>query len=181
MKKFSNISGQKVNEEPKVEVKVDESEAFKIRVMNLMDKFLTVTTYGPVDRHLRAGNIKISGRELLAEAILDLLNSDKEDEQIKVLESLKSEIRDWQIIDEKIQSIKKEKTLISNRNKFSSMLEKYDLDSLVEFAKETVGRITDKKTLTDYQILTNESKIDTETKSELLKIYSERLNQLHQQ
>ncbi len=61
------------------------------------------------------------------------------------------------------------------------MLEKYDSDSLVEFAKETVGKITDKKTLTDYQILTNESKIDTETKSELLKIYSERLNQLHQQ
>ncbi len=180
MKKFSNISGQKVNEEPKVEVKIDESEAFKIRVMNLMDKFLTVTTYGPVDRYLRAGNIKISGRELLAEAILDLLNSDKEEEQIKILESLKSDIKDWKVIDEKINSIKKEKTLVSNRNKFSTMLEKYDSDSLVEFAKETVGKITDKKTLTDYQILTNESKIDAEAKSELLKIYSERLNQLHQ-
>ena len=145
MKKFSKITGQKVNEEPKVEIKIDETETFKMRVLNLMDQYLTVTTFGPVDRYLRAGNIKISGRELLAEALIDLLNSGKEEEQIKVLESLKSEIRDWQVIDEKIQSIKKEKTLISNRNKFNSMLNKYDSESLIEFTKESVNKIKDKK------------------------------------
>lgn len=178
MKKFSKITGQKVNEEPKIEIKVDESETFKMKVMNLMDQYLTVTTYGPVDRYLRAGNIKISGRELLAEALIDLLNSGKEEEQIKVLESLKNEIRDWQVIDEKIQSIKKEKTLISNRNKFNSMLKKYDSESLIEFTKESVNKIKDKKTLTDYHNLTLESKLSSETKSKLIEIYSERLNQL---
>jgi len=149
-----------------------------MRVLNLMDQYLTVTTFGPVDRYLRAGNIKISGRELLAEALIDLLNSGKEEEQIKVLESLKSEIRDWQVIDEKIQSIKKEKTLISNRNKFNSMLNKYDSESLIEFTKESVNKIKDKKTLTDYNNLTLESKLSSETKSKLIEIYSERLNQL---
>lgn len=178
MKKFSKITGQKVNEEPKIEIKVDESETFKMKVMNLMDQYLTVTTYGPVDRYLRAGNIKISGRELLAEALIDLLNSGKEEEQIKVLESLKNEIRDWQVIDEKIQSIKKEKTLISNRNKFNSMLKKYDSESLIEFTKESVNKIKDKKTLTDYHNLTLESKLSSETKLKLIEIYSERLNQL---
>jgi hypothetical protein len=178
MKKFSKITGQKVNEEPKVEIKIDEAETFKMRVLNLMDQYLTVTTFGPVDRYLRAGNIKISGRELLAEALIDLLNSGKEEEQIKVLESLKSEIRDWQVIDEKIQSIKKEKTLISNRNKFNSMLNKYDSESLIEFTKESVNKIKDKKTLTDYNNLTLESKLSSETKSKLIEIYSERLNQL---
>jgi hypothetical protein len=178
MKKFSNITGQKVNEEPKVEIKIDETETFKMKVLNLMDQYLTVTTFGPVDRYLRAGNIKISGRELLAEALIDLLNSGKEEEQIKVLESLKSEIRDWQVIDEKIQSIKKEKTLISNRNKFNSMLNKYDSESLIEFTKESVNKIKDKKTLTDYNNLTLESKLSSETKSKLIEIYSERLNQL---
>ena len=178
MKKFSKITGQKVNEEPKVEIKIDEAETFKMRVLNLMDQYLTVTTFGPVDRHLRAGNIKISGRELLAEALIDLLNSGKEEEQIKVLESLKNEIRDWQVIDEKIQSIKKEKTLISNRNKFNSMLKKYDSESLIEFTKESVNKIKDKKTLADYHNLTLESKLSSETKSKLIEIYSERLNQL---
>ena len=149
-----------------------------MRVLNLMDQYLTITTFGPVDRYLRAGNIKISGRELLVEALIDLLNSGKEEEQIKVLESLKSEIRDWQVIDEKIQSIKKEKTLISNRNKFNSMLNKYDSESLIEFTKESVNKIKDKKTLTDYNNLTLESKLSSETKSKLIEIYSERLNQL---
>ena len=61
MKKFSNISGFKVSEEtqPKVDVKINEEEMFKGKVLNLMDQLLSVRTYGPVDRYLRAGNIKL--------------------------------------------------------------------------------------------------------------------------
>lgn len=181
MKKFSNITGQKVNEEPKVEVKqLNEEEMFKGKLMSLMDKFLSVRSYGPVDRHQRAGLIKVAGKELLIEAILDLLSEKSIKDQTKILEGLKSEIRDWEVIDAKIESLHKEKTLISNRHKFKSLLEKYnDSDFLIEKVKNTVERINNDKTLVDYIQLTTESSLDTSTKSELVKIYSNRLNNLN--
>jgi hypothetical protein len=103
MKKFSNITGQKVTEEPKKEVKqLNEEELFKIKLLSLMDSFLTVRMYGPVDNHQRAGLIKISGKELVVEAILDLLTEKSSKEQTKLLESLKNEVGDWEVIDSKI-------------------------------------------------------------------------------
>ena len=63
MKKFSNISNVKVSEEPKLEVKqLNEEEMFKAKVMNLMEQLLSIRTYGPIDRYLRAGNIKVVGK-----------------------------------------------------------------------------------------------------------------------
>jgi hypothetical protein len=180
IKKFSNMTRQKVNEEPKVEVKqLNEEEIFKVKLMNLMDQFLSVRSYGPVDRHQRAGLIKVAGKEMLVEAILDLLSEKSIKEQTKILEGLKSEIRDWEVIDAKIESLSKEKTLISNRNKFQNLLEKYtDSDFLIEKVKTSVDKINNEKTLVDYIQLTTESKLDTKTKSELVKIYSDRLNNL---
>ena len=106
MKKFSNITGQKVTEEPKKEVKqLNEEELFKIKLLSLMDSFLTVRMYGPVDNHQRAGLIKISGKELVVEAILDLLTEKSSKEQTKLLESLKNEVGDWEVIDSKIDFI----------------------------------------------------------------------------
>jgi hypothetical protein len=178
MKKFSNITGQKVNEEPKVEVKqLNEEELFKGKLLSLMDQFLSVRTYGPVDRHQRAGLIKVAGKELLIEAILDLLSEKSIKDQTKVLEGLKSEIRDWEVIDAKIESLDKEKTLISNRNKFKKLLEKYqDSEFLIEKVKSNVEKIKSEKTLIDYIQLTAESNLDTSTKTQLVKIYSDRLN-----
>lgn len=178
MKKFSNITGQKVNEEPKVEVKqLNEEELFKGKLLSLMDQFLSVRTYGPVDRHQRAGLIKVAGKELLIEAILDLLSEKSIKDQTKVLEGLKSEIRDWEVIDAKIESLDKEKTLISNRNKFKKLLEKYqDSEFLIEKVKSNVEKIKSEKTLIDYIQLTTESNLDTSTKTQLVKIYSDRLN-----
>jgi hypothetical protein len=180
MKKFSNITGQKVSEEPKVEVKqLNEEELFKGKLLSLMDQFLSVRTYGPVDRHQRAGLIKVAGKELLIEAILDLLSEKSIKEQTKILEGLKSEIRDWEVIDAKIESLSKERTSISNRNKFKSLLEKYtDSEFLIEKVKINVNKIKSEKTLVDYIKLTNESKLDNSTKTELVKIYSDKLNNL---
>ena len=45
MKKFSNITGQKVAEEPKIEIKITEADIFKSRVMTLMDDFLKVQIF----------------------------------------------------------------------------------------------------------------------------------------
>jgi hypothetical protein len=179
MKKFSNITGQKVNEEPKKEVKqLNEEDLFKAKLLQIMDQVLSIRTYGPVDRHQRAGLIKIAGKEMLVEAILDLLSEKTIKEQTKLLEGLKTEIGDWEAIDSKIDSLNKEKTLISNRNKFNNLLENYTNETLIEKAESTVKKITKEKTLKDYIQLTLESKLDNETKSSLVKIYSDRLNQL---
>jgi hypothetical protein len=60
-----------------------------------------VAHYGPTDRYYQAGTIKISGQELFTEALLSLWWKAVK-AQTKLLESLKSEIKDWDVIDTKI-------------------------------------------------------------------------------
>ena len=181
MKKFSKITNQTVSEEPKVEVKqLNEEDLFKSKLMNLMDQILSVRTYGPVDRHQRAGLIKIAGKEMLVEAILDLLTESSVKEQTKILESLKSDVKDWEAIDAKIDSINQQRISLSSRNKFKSLLENYTEDELlVKVVENDINKITKEKTITDYIRLTNESKLNSSTKSQLINIYSLRLNQIN--
>ena len=179
MKKFSNITGQKVTEEPKKEVKqLNEEELFKLKLVSLMDSILSIRTYGPVDKHQRAGLIKIAGKEMLVEAIIDLLTEKSSKEQTKLLESLKTEVGNWEVIDSKIDFINREKALYKSRQRFNTLLEKYDSDSLLEKVKLDINKITKHRTLRDYIQLTLESKLDSEFKHELVKIYTDRLNQL---
>ena len=179
MKKFSNITGQKVTEEPKKEVKqLNEEELFKLKLVSLMNSILSIRTYGPVDKHQRAGLIKIAGKEMLVEAIIDLLTEKSSKEQTKLLESLKTEVGNWEVIDSKIDFINREKALYKSRQRFNTLLEKYDSDSLLEKVKLDINKITKHRTLRDYIQLTLESKLESEFKNELVKIYSDRLNQL---
>lgn len=179
MKKFSNITGQKVTEEPKKEVKqLNEEELFKVKLISLMDAILSIRTYGPVDNHQRAGLIKIAGKEMLVEAILDLLTEKSSKEQTKLLESLKNEVGNWKVIDSKIDFLNREKALYKSRQRFNTLLEKYDSESLVEKVQLDINKITKSRTLRDYIQLTQESKLNSEIKSNLIKIYSDRLNQL---
>ena len=179
MKKFSNITGQKVTEEPKKEVKqLNEEELFKIKLLSLMDSFLTVRMYGPVDNHQRAGLIKISGKELVVEAILDLLTEKSSKEQTKLLESLKNVVGDWEVIDSKIDFINREKALFKSRKRFNTLLENYTNESLIEKVQLDINKITKQRTLRDYIQLTQESKLDNDIKNNLVKIYTDRLNQL---
>lgn len=179
MKKFSNITGQKVTEEPKKEVKqLNEEELFKIKLLSLMDSFLTIRMYGPVDNHQRAGLIKISGKELVVEAILDLLTEKSSKEQTKLLESLKNEVGNWEVIDSKIDFINREKALFKSRKRFNTLLENYTNESLIEKVQLDINKITKQRTLRDYIQLTQESKLSNEIKTNLVKIYTDRLNQL---
>lgn len=179
MKKFSNITGQKVTEEPKKEVKqLNEEELFKIKLLSLMDSFLTVRMYGPVDNHQRAGLIKISGKELVVEAILDLLTEKSSKDQTKLLESLKNEVGNWEVIDSKIDFINREKALFKSRKRFNTLLENYTNESLIEKVQLDINKITKQRTLRDYIQLTQESKLSNEIKTNLVKIYTDRLNQL---
>ena len=151
MKKFSKLTNQKVGEEPKKELKkFNEEDIFKAKVMSLMEDFLTIQTYGPIDRYLREGNIKISGKETFLEALMSLMTDNSLKKQAKILESLKGQIKDWDAIDSKIQGVNEEiaktaeknKTL-SHRNKIVSLFEKYGQDEelLLKIVESDVKKI----------------------------------------
>jgi len=107
MKKFSSISGEKVKEEPKIEVNKDELEflALKASVIKLMDNYLSIRSYGSARSELLNNNFKISGKEMFAEALIDFLSDKTLQSQIKALESLKSENKDWRSIDSKVNDL----------------------------------------------------------------------------
>ena len=179
MKKFSKVSGVTVNTEPKIETQSDKDLSVRNKIISLMDQFLTVRTYGPVDRYQRAGLIKIGGKEMLAEAIIDLIIESSNKSQIKLLEQLKIDTGDWKLIDDKIDSLTNNQTLLCNRNKFNSLLEKYqDENLLIEFVQHGIDKIENKKTLIDYITLIHESALQKSTKLKLISIYTQRLNQI---
>lgn len=132
MKKFSNITGQKVGEEPKRESRpINEEEIFKSKVMTLMDDFLTIRTYGPVDRYLRAGSIKVAGKEEFLEALMSLMSEKSVKDQSKLLEGLKGEISDWKAIDDRkvsLESSIRPNIDSADRKKISSLIESYGSD-----------------------------------------------------
>ena len=151
MKKFSNISGSKIGETPKIEVKSNDEDLFKYKVLNLMEKLLTVRTYGPVDRYLRAGLIKISGQEMFVEALVDLMQAKTLKEESKILESLKSTIKDWEVLDKKIDEVNKKieesefKSKISpHKNKIKYLFNSYGSDEelLMIMVDESCNKIT---------------------------------------
>lgn len=178
MKKFSKITNQKVNQEPKIDKKIDEAEEFKFKMIDLMEKFLKVQAYGPVDNRYLNGKVKIEGKEVLAEALLDLFSDSSNKKQKAILESLKSEIKDWNIIDHKIDSISKDDISLTNKLKFQRMLERYDDESIVLFTEKNIENITDKKTLKDYRLLVEKSNLKEETKQNIINIYNSLTNKL---
>lgn len=169
MKKFSKITKQRINEEPKVEVKLDESSVLKYKMLTLMDRLLRVQAYGAVDNRFLSGSVKIDGKEMLAEALLDLLTDNKIEEQTKILEGLKGKIKDWETIDNEIESIKKNNVSLNNKIKFFKILEKYqDEETLLVFLESKIPNIKDEKTLVDYKELTLNSNLSQETKSKII-------------
>jgi hypothetical protein len=181
MKKFSKITNQKVGVEPKIDNKVGEASSLKYKMIDLMDRLLSVTTYGPVINYDTAGTIKIAGKEMLAEAIADMLADVSVGEKTILLESLKSEIRDWEFIDEKIESLSKDRASLNSKSKMFKLLEMYgdDEDMLITLVEAKSLKITNRNTLTDYNLLISENKtLSNETKSKLVEIYSERIKQI---
>lgn len=175
MEKFSNITGQQVSEKPKVVEQVDERKVLKVKMVKLMEQLLSVQTYGPVDRYLRAGAITIKGQELLAEALMQLLDEGSIKEQTKLLESLKAEVKDWQAIDTKIEELNNNKTNYKVNNKVNILLEKYDSETLVEVLKEKVKSINDISLLEEYIKSFNQTSVDI---NEVSNIINERIKEI---
>jgi hypothetical protein len=172
MKKFSSVTNQTVSSEPKVEVKIDEATIFKSRVINLLEQFLSIQMYGPVDRYQRAGLVKIKGQELFAEALLSLLDEKSTKEQTKLLESLKGNLRDWETIDNKIDEINSNKTDFKTNHKVNQLLEKYgsDEEMLVNVIEEKAKKINDTEILESYIKSINASKVSNATKEKIKSI-----------
>jgi hypothetical protein len=173
MKKFSKITGQIINEDPKVNLEINEKEVTKLKIVNLMDRLLRIRSYGSVDNRFLSGSVKIEGKEMLAEAILDFLSELSNKEQSKILEGLKSEIKDWDILDKKIDLLNKKSPLLENKRKFESFLErwKYDEGTLIMLAEFKSEKIKNKETILDYISIINESEISNQLKEKLKKIY----------
>lgn len=176
MRKFSKLTNQKVNEEPKSDKKVDESEVFKYKMIDLMNRFLKIQSYGSVDNRFLSGSIKIEGKEMLAEALLDLFTDGSNKEQKRILESLKSDIKDWEVIDNKIQNISKTDINVINKLKFSKMLERYEDESLIVYLENKISSIKDINILEDYSSMMKTSNLPSSIKEKCIKILEYRIN-----
>jgi hypothetical protein len=192
MKKFSNISNVKVSEEPKIEVKqLNEEEMFKVKVMNLMEQLLSVRTYGPVDRYLRAGNIKVVGKEMFLEALMDLLKDKSSKDEKKILESLKAEVSNWEVIDSKIDEVnqkiaenQEKDKMIPHRNKLKSLYNNYgqDEEMFMNMVQEACNKITNSETAylrgLTAEYMANEGKYPKEVFAKVSELFKEKSKQL---
>lgn len=107
MDKFSKISGSKVGESPKVAPDKEklQLDALKASISKMIDEHLILRFYGSARRDIMENTVKIGGKELFIEALLDFMNDKSIQDQIKTLESLKGNTRDWQVIDDKINDL----------------------------------------------------------------------------
>jgi hypothetical protein len=134
MDKFSRISGTKVNDLPKLIKSPEEMqiEQLKGSIVQLMDNCLTIRSYGSSRKNVLQDTVKIAGKEMFVEALIDFMSNESLKEQIAVLESLKSNNKDWRSIDEKINELNNEiqniRYLNTNQNgvkKVKMFLENY--------------------------------------------------------
>lgn len=137
MKKFSNISGYKVNEEPKVEVSKENQQIneFRFSIIGLMNQFLRIQSYGSARKNILP-TVKITGQDLFVEALMDMLSGQSTQDQIKALESLKSKSKDWESIDQSInelntnlQEIQNVKNSRNHISKIKNLIDTYGDDS----------------------------------------------------
>jgi hypothetical protein len=154
MDKFSKISkSEKPGEWKPVEYKLEEIDVLKSKIYQLMDSYLTVTTYGPVDRYQRAGSIKIAGKDVFLEALLNLIEEVTTKDGIKMLQEMKNESNDWKLLDEKIQKMEgylqiiNESNIITNINRIREIRKKsIGTDEFYERVKTGIPKIKNPKT-----------------------------------
>lgn len=185
MKKFSNLS--KTTEE-KIYNKLqnnknnsDDLDYLRYEIINLMDDILSLSNFGSIDNRYMSGSIKIAGKELLADAIIDLFDDEIYKSKCKVLESLKLSVRDWSSIDDTTSKITKKYNDIplNSRYRFKSILEKYKNESLELFFESSVHKFS-RNTISDFISILNSkhlsNNINDDTKNRILYILTEKYN-----
>lgn len=144
MKKFSAVSNiEAPKSEPKKEIKNDVVD-IKGAIMNLMEDYLTIRSYGSARAELIGGQLKIGGKEMFVEALLDMVNNFTKEDKVQLLESLKNEIHDWQTLDGKIDEIKSESRDIKLESKIKNEISKWgNSGSLSEITRNKVSKVDD--------------------------------------
>ena len=153
MKKFSSISNYNVPEEPKVQVnpKEQDKQNLKGKLITLMNDLLKIQSVGAARTELINTAITISGKEMLADAIIDLLLNESSSEKVKLLESLKLEMNDWLFLDNKIQqvnsqAIQEKNSKINNiEKKLLTFIELYGDEKDFELHTEMLASRLDKR------------------------------------
>jgi hypothetical protein len=178
MKKFSKITKQPIGEPISQKPTVDESKILKNKMLILMDRFLTLETYGSVDNRFMNGKVKIKGKEMLIEALIDLMRNKDSMSNIKMLESLKTKISDWNIIDGEIDKLTNTPS-IENRIKFKNILERWgdDRETLLMIIENKSNKL-DIGSINDYTSIVKESNLSDDVKENIIEIYHNRIKQL---
>lgn len=185
MKKFSKITNQTVTEQKPVERKITEIDIMRAKISNLMENYLRVQMYGPVDKYQRAGLVKVAGKELFLEALLSMLEEYSTGKNIKLLESMKSEMSDWKLLDDKIENLTlqlesiKGGKLITHKEKLKSILTKSSDKSIIfEQVDNSISKITNPQTAflraQAATSLINEGVFDKELLTQIAKKYLDR-------
>jgi hypothetical protein len=143
MKKFSKQTNSPVGVEKPTEKIVSEGDILKSKIMGLMDDFLRVQTYGPVTRYQVAGTMKVAGKELFAEALVDFLKNWDSKKEVKALQEFKNWSLDWEAIDKRIDFLNSEKTYLNEKITLESMIQRWgdDEEVLLERVKMTVKNL----------------------------------------
>jgi hypothetical protein len=170
MKKFSKITNVKVNEKPVEKIEKSNDKIIEEKLLSLMDDFLKVQYYGTSYQH--NGDYRITGKEILSSAIVEMLSEITNNKTKKVLESLKSKTKDWNIIDEKIDELDNSKVKLNHRKTFNDLVRLYgeDEELLVEVCKEKFTKINNKERLDDYYKLIESTELSDNTKNSIKNI-----------
>jgi hypothetical protein len=135
MKKFSTISKVKVDQEPKQEKKeISELDSLKMKLHMILDNYLSVRISGPIRQRNAEGSIDVQGKEHVIEAILDMFEETGNKKTIQLLESMKSEFRDHQLLDSKIEILMNENSkiedskLVNTKVRIQNLSERYKDD-----------------------------------------------------
>jgi hypothetical protein len=189
MKKFSKITGQVVSEQKPVENKVTDLDIMRSKISNLMENYLRVQMYGPVDRYQRAGSVKVAGKELFLEALLSMLEEFSTGKNIKLLESMKSETSDWKLLDDRIETLSiqleniKNGKLVTHKEKIKSILTKSSDKSVIfEQINNSISKITNPQTAflraQAATSLINEGLFEKDILKQIAKIYLDKSKEL---
>ncbi len=154
MKKFSTITKVKVDQEPKQEkVEVSELDQLKAKLHMIMDNYLSVGASGAIHKTLANGTLSVKGKEYVVEAILDMFEETGNKKTIKLLESMKNESRDHQLLDLKIDKLMSENSkiedskLVNTKVRIQNLSERYTSDVDFEEVLSVKAKNMDKSLL----------------------------------
>jgi DNA repair ATPase RecN len=135
---------------------VTDKEQVKLQILKdsingMIDRHLTIRSNGSVRKNIIENSVKIAGREMFIEALIDFMTDKSLEEQMKLLESLKGETKDWEALDNKIgdleNQIEENKKFNQNTkytNKIKTLLNTYgDDERFLSILENLVSKVED--------------------------------------